>query len=297
MVILTALVALASVVASVALLVFGYRRNRRNQLRTELARQCFAGQPQAVVHLATWELPEADIRQMAGQCGYAETQPPDPSVLVFHPVQGNPGTSDVTSSRALRRLSKRLASADFVWVDIADTGGTPADITALAHQHGARILRTYGDRAQPVLLLGKRPINSVRDVVAGKRGLRSWTAHWLAGGVMVVAMVLIGVVTVAAQNGLGWLTWPVVGLAALALLAGFGINVVPPFRDATTRMNRLIHEFDGRVQLTIIAQHYRFSMPTYLDVAAELGYQEANSLRDWTTTSRWNRSWLRFIRR
>ncbi len=216
------------------------------------------------------------------------------AMLVFQPGTSAPAQ---TSSRALRWVSERLANADFVWVDVADTGGTPSDIAALAHQHGARILRTYGDRAQPVLLLGKRPINSVRDVVAGERGLRSWTAHWLAGGVMVAAMVLTGVVTVAAQNGLGWLTWPVVGLAVLALLAGFGITVVPPFRDATTRMNRLIHEFDGRARLTIIAQHYRFSMPTYVDVAAELGYQEFNSLRDWTTTSRWNRSWLRFIRR
>lgn len=313
MVALAALSAVVSAVASVALIAFAYRRNRRNHVRTELARQCFSGQPQAVVHLTTWGLPVTDVRRVAGQHGYAEAQAPTPAVLVFHLAQGSQGAAPsapgvpgagggpphtpTIGPREQRRLSQRLAHKEFAWVDIADSGGTPADIAALAHQYGAQILRTYGDRAQPVLLLGKRPIHSVRDIAAGSRGLRSWTTHWLSGGVMLGAAILFGVVSTAAQDGLGSLTWPVVGLCALVILAGLAINIVPPLRDTTTRMNRLIREFDGRVQLTIIAQHYRFSVYTYLDVAAELGYQEANSMRDWLTSSRWHRSWLKFVRR
>lgn len=301
MLVLLTLLPLASVVAAMVFLVLGHRRNRRNQLRAELARQCFAGQPQAIVQLVTWRLPVENIRRVAGQRGYAEAHTPDPSVLVFHHTLGAYGVPPPTStlrSRPRERLSRRLANGEFVWVDLEDTGGTPADIAAVAHQYGARILRTYGDRVQPVVLLGKRPISSVRDVAAGERGLRSWTTHWLAGGAMFVAVILVGTLVMAAHGGgLGSLTWPVVGLCVLVLLAGLAINIVPPLRDTTTRMNRLVREFDGRVQLTIIAQHYRFSMHTYLELAAELGYQELNSMRDWFTSSRWNKSWLKFVRR
>lgn len=306
MVTLSVLFAVIVVVASVALIAFAYRRNRREQLRTELGRQCFGGQPRAIVHLATWGLPVADIRSVAGQRGYAETQAPDPSVLVFYQAGpgGTPGVPGVPgvgraptiAPRERQRLSQRLANAEFVWVDVADSGGTPADIAALAQQYGAQVLRTYGDRTQPVLLVGKRPIHNVRDVARGGRGLRSWTTHWLARGVGVAAL-LLAVITGVTADDWGGLTWLLVGVLALAVPAGAMIELTPAFRDTTTRMNRLVREFDGRATLTIIAQHYRFNMHTYLDVAAELGYQELNSMRDWTTSSRWNRSWLRFVRR
>ncbi len=302
------LVVLAAVGAFIA---FAVRRNQHERRRMALASQCFAGQPQAVVQVATWGLPVADIRQVAGQRGYAEVPNADPSVLVFQQMPGAPSGGVPASSptatgaggapphaplRKRERLIQRLACEEFAWADTAVTGGTAADIAALANQHGAHILRTFGDRTRPVLLIGKRPINSVRDVVPSGRGLSSQALWWLSNG-LAGAAILVLIITQLATDAATMVNWLLTGLSVLALFASAAIHTAPALRDITVRMNRLIREFDGRPMLTVIAQQYRLDPYAYVDAATELGYQQIDSMHGWRTSSRWNDARLKFVRR
>ncbi|MQA61856.1 MAG: hypothetical protein GEU86_10245 [Actinophytocola sp.] len=306
---LVALLALLVVVLTFVALGFFIRlvlrRDREENRRTALASQCFTGAPEVVVNPAQWQLPVDDVRRLAVQCGYMEAGQPQPGVIIFRsgaPAEGHgtaPAPRPPVSAGKADKLLAPLAGRDFVWVEAAEIGGSERDIAALAMQRGANVLRAYGDRTNPMLLIGKRPVRHIRDAVSPgeRKPLPSMTQLWLSRGLMAGSLIpMLAGAKLAEKPGSPALGWTLVGIAAAMFIAAVIFMTSFVTRSATSRMMRLIHEFDGRSKVTISGPHYRFDRLTYLDLAAELGYAHLHTRSSWMTNSRWSNAWITFIR-
>ncbi|MQA08286.1 MAG: hypothetical protein GEU98_06980 [Pseudonocardiaceae bacterium] len=96
------LIALVIIVATPVAMVaiFRYRKRYfgRENSRSLLQYQHFAGQPEVVVDPALWEIGPQEIRTIAGQQGYTEVPSRYPGTLMFHrqpapgPVSDTPCT-------------------------------------------------------------------------------------------------------------------------------------------------------------------------------------------------------------
>lgn len=289
---------------------FAWRKHQEGEQRAILASRFFNGWPHAAVTTTEWRLSPEEIRLVANQRGYVDAPSHGPAILAFR-YDPAAVASDVEhrfelqptrkQSRARETLSKELAAKEFVWTEPSEIGGTTTDVAAIASRHGAAILRTYGDRNNPMLLLGKRPIQNVREIVPlGKRqALASVQRLWLARGTALAGLLMVFVAFAATDqfrqmNLLGWVALTV---ALAAIPVATAIELAPALSSSATRMNRLVREFNGRAKVTLIANQYRFDQLAYLDIAAEFGYQHVKSMSAWRTSSRWNEAWLTFMLR
>ncbi|MPY96818.1 MAG: hypothetical protein GEU97_02260 [Actinophytocola sp.] len=117
-------------------------------------------------------------------------------------------------------------------------------------------------------------VNGNRDAHTAV-SLRTGIGYTRSNGLAGVAIPLL-IITQRATDAATMVNWLVTRLSVLALPASAAIHTAPALRDITVRMNRLIREFD---------------------VAAELGYQQIDSMHGWRTSSRWNDARLKFARR
>lgn len=209
----------------------------------------------------------------------------------------------MTRSRILRRreqLHADLTSKPFVWTELADIGGTIDEVAVFAGAHGASIVRAFGDRSNPTLLLSKVPVTTITDTLRyGRRPrLTSMARHWTSAGIAIGSLVLTGLVVGAVrQLGLPHAVNIALGALPLAMVCcAIALPLVPAFGDTTSRMTRLLSEFNGRPRVTVVAQQYVLDRLVYGDVAAELGYTFVSSQNAWRTNSRWNRAWITFLK-
>lgn len=293
--------------AMVWLVAFMLRRNRSQDQLTRLGSHYFTGQPEVVIQLAQWQVATADIRGLANRRGYAEVAQPNPAVAVFRPAPSgqHPAVSRTTPSRKQvgkrEKLSAELASKTFVWMELAEIGGTIDDeVAVFAGAHGASITRIFGDRLSPTLLLSKVPITTVADTLRDARTprLTSIARHWTSAGLAIGAFLVSGLVLGAAQ-GLGLpkpLSFALLGLPIAMFICAIALPLIPAFGSTTARMRRLINEFNGRPRVTILTQQYVLDRLVFGDVAAELGYSFMGSQNSWMTNSRWNKSWITFLK-
>ncbi|SFQ23442.1 hypothetical protein SAMN05421810_105287 [Amycolatopsis arida] len=303
---LVAVVAIAGTATVLLIQARALRENDADSRRAHLVSECFLHRQESVVDPRRWPVPVPEIRRLAARRGYQEMPPPTAEVLAFRyqptgdsgPIPPPAPAAEHQARRA--ELAGQLSTQDFAWVRPAEFGGTLDDVAGLAGRHGARILRVLGDRFDPVLLLGRRPIGSLREAVPlPAAGSRSSAGHHrarivalVAGVVMVAALIALYVATRRAV--VGW----TLALAVLALMAAVVVPLVAgsPRRALTERMTRLVQEFDGRDVVTIVLRHVGVDRLVCLDVAAELGYVYStyhNSLR---TTTRWYEGWIVFVR-
>lgn len=211
-----------------------------------------------------------------------------------HRVPGRPPPA--RSPRGLEDLGKRLARGGPVWVRPSELHTSPAEVNAMAHSSGFGIARQFGDRNDPVLLLSRTPITRLS---AGARpALRSMTRH-MASRVGLAAGLVIALLGMGAVPAFGLPTWfnlASVGAGLLVAVAAGLLPLWPVFSGRDRRMAMLIAEFDGRPVRTVLAHQYLTDPPVVIDIAAELGYRYGGSRHGWLTGSRWNESWITFVR-
>ena len=171
------LLVLFAIPAGIVPLLLQRKSLRRNTVRSRLLRlasEGFSGNRHVVVEPRQWQLSEAQVRQLGTQRGYLEALPPAPGTLAFryapdavarHALpQGDAAAT--SQQRGWERVAAELAGGGFSWATLSEIGGTVYDAAGPAAHHGATILRSFGNQLDPVLLFGKRPIESVREAVA-----------------------------------------------------------------------------------------------------------------------------------
>lgn len=275
-------------------------KQRDASRRTRLAARCFSGQLQAAVAPGAWKVPVTDIRLVATQRGYQEVPPPSPDALAFRYVP-DVGESPLPGRQGGReRLAAELASADFAWVTLSEIGGTVADVDAFARQLGARVLRSYGSRHDPVLLVGKGPIRTVCDVIPPvvERPRTSARRNEIRSIVTASAVaLLVIVVALYAAKPAPATGWALVVAGPVLIAVGVAPFVVFRATGSTTeRMTRLVQEFDGRGRVPIVSVHFGIDRLVFLDVAAELGYVFDDYFNELRFMTRWYEGWTVFQR-
>lgn len=284
-------------------------RSKAESRREHLASVCFLHRQDAAISPRQWELSFADVRQVAARHGYRELPPPAADVLAFRydpasatQYAAGQGAGTAVSAKQQRkrdRLAAEVLTREFCWVRPSEVGGTVADVAALAGQHGARMLRSYGSHIDPVLLLGKRSIGSVREVVpaGARKPLTSSHRNSIRIGLMILALVvLVGTSTASANSE--WSTTSMVLLVSAIAVLGFTFAPFAFFAtigDTSERMTRLIQEFDGRQTVTLVPTHFRLDRQTYLEVASELGYANSHSHNSERNITQGYEGWITFV--
>lgn len=285
---------------------FTLRRNRTQEQLTRLSNHYFTGRPEVVIQRAQWRIPHPEIRAIASRRGYVEVAQPNPALAVFRAApagqQALPDPRPPSRKQLGKReeLSAELASKPFAWTELADIGGTVEEVALFAGAYGASITRAFGDRSSPTLLLSKVSVSTVSDTLrhARRPRLTSIARHWTSIGLAIGSLLITGLALGAVQQfGLPLaVNIALVALPIAMLGCAIAFPLVPAFGGTTARMTRLISEFDGRPRVTILSQQYALDRLVFGDVAAELGYGYVGSQNSWMTNSRWNKSWITFLK-
>ncbi|MGC7102530.1 hypothetical protein ACPZ19_48340 [Amycolatopsis lurida] len=210
-----------------------------------------------------------------------------------------PPTAGTRQLRGLEGLRGKLARGQPIWVQPSELHLGPADVEGMARSAGFAIARRLGDPNDPVLLLSRTPVRRL-DQLPGRSGatLSSMARH-VTSRVCLGAGLFIAVLGMGAVPAFGlpaWFNVAAVGAGLLVAIAGGLLPLRPAFSKPNRRMTLLIAEFDGKPVRTVLAHQYLTDGRVVADVAAEFGYRYASSRHGWLTGSRWNESWITFVR-
>ncbi|MGH3520717.1 MAG: hypothetical protein ACRDQ7_25755 [Haloechinothrix sp.] len=308
-VLLLVLIALPlSLAAVIWFMVVVVRRNKHENQRLQLSSNCFTGYPEVVIAAGQWALTPEIIRRTAYERGYVEVNQPNPDALVFHhaphstqrPAVPHSGRPSRAQTRRRAKFTAGLATERFAWIEPSALGAGVDDVAALGRRHGFGVARVLGSRSAPMVLLSRTPIHRVDDTLSadGRKPLSSWARHWIGAGLVLCSLLMVlplGVVA-NASGSVSPVLWVLGGGAVVSLIAGTAIPLIPAFGSTTSRMSRLILEFNGRMHFRLLAHHYRLDRTVIGDVATEMGYTYLGSQSSWRTSSRWNESWISYAR-
>jgi hypothetical protein len=188
-----------------------------------------------------------------------------------------------TRSQQRRRasLTAGLTTARHMWTQPSELGFSVQEIDGMARQHGLGIVRSYGDRRDPLLLLSRTPIDRPADLAdtTKMKPPSPNLARWMSIPLLAFALLLAGI-AIAIAIGAG---------APLAVVAAF-VVVAAPFallpvwfivRDTThtvhQRVSVMLRTFDGRPHLVVANHLYKLDPAAICEIAAELGYAYAQT--------------------
>lgn len=296
----------------VPILTIWFRQQGVERQRLMLSHHYFTGHPQVVLQPGKWKISVTAIRQLARERGYVEAGRPNPDTLVFqlaqptpsggpaYPAPFNASTPTKRQLRRRRQLFAGLASQGIAWVQASQLGLGAVELDHLARGKGFFAARVLGNQADPTVLLSRTPIRSLNDAVdpALKRSLTSKSrvnVHRLMVGTAALFLGVFGAL-LGADDRSWWLRGGLGAIGLVLLAAGLGLLHAPKLHDTTHRMSLLIREFNGRLQFTLDPTVYLLDRVVIGDVANELGYAYSSSEHGLLGRSRWNWSWITYVR-
>jgi hypothetical protein len=206
--------------------------------RTLLHNNFFGALQRVDISVSTWELTDADIREIAQERGYVEIAGPQPGMLSFTVPPGYDAATDPAapaeqyprSEKHERKLEKQLNGAEYAWVSTRESQLSTVVIAEIATRQGFSLARTLGDRVERIHLVSSFAMPDLAGFAGEQPAMNKWS-NQTAFGVM------------ASRR------W-----------------------DLTTRMRELILEFTGSPSVVIKTEILRLPETVISQVARELGY-------------------------